>query len=38
MSHIVKLEERVVGSKLRAEVSICEQQYGFMPKKILYLL
>ena len=29
----MKLWERVVEARLRAEVSICEQQYGFMPKK-----
>ena len=33
MSHTMKLWERVVEGRLRAEVSICEQQYGFMPKK-----
>ena len=33
MSHTMKLWERVVEARLRAEVSICEQQYGFMPKK-----
>jgi hypothetical protein len=33
MSHTMKLWERVVESRLRAEVNICEQQYGFMPKK-----
>ena len=33
MSHTMKLWERVVEARLRAELSICEQQYGFMPKK-----
>ena len=33
MSHTMKLWERVVEARLRTEVSICEQQYGFMPKK-----
>ena len=33
MSHTMKLWERVVETRLRAEVSICEQQYGFMPRK-----
>ena len=33
MSHTMKLWERVVEARLRAEGSICEQQYGFMPKK-----
>ena len=29
----MKLWERVVEARLRTEVSICEQKYGFMPKK-----
>ena len=33
MSHTMKLWERAVKARLRTEVSICEQQYGFMPKK-----
>ncbi|RJG15641.1 hypothetical protein D4A39_16580, partial [Alcanivorax profundi] len=33
MSHTMKLWERVVEARLRGEVSICEQQYGFMPRK-----
>ncbi|KAF7655639.1 hypothetical protein LDENG_00052670, partial [Lucifuga dentata] len=33
MSHTMKLWERVVEARLRAEVSISEQQYGFMPRK-----
>ncbi|KAG7470479.1 hypothetical protein JOB18_047048 [Solea senegalensis] len=33
MSHTMKLWERVAETRLRAEVSICEQQYGFMPRK-----
>ena len=35
MSHTMMLWERVVEARLRAEVSICEQQCGFMPKKRL---
>ncbi|KAK3507758.1 hypothetical protein QTP70_035282 [Hemibagrus guttatus] len=33
MSHTLKLWERVVEARLRKIVEICEQQYGFMPKK-----
>ncbi|XP_061649478.1 band 4.1-like protein 5 isoform X3 [Phyllopteryx taeniolatus] len=33
MSHTMKLWERVVEARLRTEVSICEQQYGYMPRK-----
>uniref|UniRef100_A0A3B3DF61 C-type lectin domain-containing protein n=1 Tax=Oryzias melastigma TaxID=30732 RepID=A0A3B3DF61_ORYME len=33
MSHTMKVWERVVEARLRAEVNICEQQYGFMPRK-----
>lgn len=33
LSHTMKLWERVVKTRLRAEVKICEQQYGFMPRK-----
>ena len=33
MSHTMKLWKRVVEARSRAKVSICEQQYGFMPKK-----
>ena len=33
MSHSMKLWERVVETRLRKEVEICKQQYGFMPKK-----
>ena len=33
MSHTMKLWERVVEARLREEVSICEQQCGFMAKK-----
>ncbi|KAK3542186.1 hypothetical protein QTP86_016881 [Hemibagrus guttatus] len=33
MSHIMKLWERVVEARLRKIVEICEQQYGFMPRK-----
>ncbi|KAK3530505.1 hypothetical protein QTP86_027871 [Hemibagrus guttatus] len=33
MSHTMKLWERVVEARLRKLVEICEQQYGFMPRK-----
>ncbi|KAK3538588.1 hypothetical protein QTP86_006676 [Hemibagrus guttatus] len=33
MSHTMKLWERVVEARLRKAVEICEQQYGFMPRK-----
>ena len=33
MSHIMKLWECVMETRLRREVETCEQQYGFMPKK-----
>ncbi|MCJ8736395.1 hypothetical protein PDJAM_G00258030 [Pangasius djambal] len=33
MSHTMKLWERVVEARLRKLVDICEQQYGFMPRK-----
>ncbi|KAK3533116.1 hypothetical protein QTP70_007304 [Hemibagrus guttatus] len=33
MSHTMKLWERVVEARLRMVVEICEQQYGFMPRK-----
>ncbi|KAK3555042.1 hypothetical protein QTP86_006366, partial [Hemibagrus guttatus] len=33
MSHAMKLWERVVEARLRKVVEICEQQYGFMPRK-----
>ncbi|KAK3570304.1 hypothetical protein QTP86_017185 [Hemibagrus guttatus] len=33
MSHTMKLWERVVKARLRKVVEICEQQYGFMPRK-----
>lgn len=33
MSHTMKVWERVVEARLRQEVEICEQQYGFMPRK-----
>ncbi|KAK3544000.1 hypothetical protein QTP70_032758 [Hemibagrus guttatus] len=33
MSHTMKLGERVVEARLRKVVEICEQQYGFMPRK-----
>ncbi|KAK3575408.1 hypothetical protein QTP86_026247, partial [Hemibagrus guttatus] len=33
MSHTMKPWERVVEARLRKVVEICEQQYGFMPRK-----
>ncbi|KAK3515275.1 hypothetical protein QTP70_013499 [Hemibagrus guttatus] len=33
MSHTMKLWEKVVEARLRKVVEICEQQYGFMPRK-----
>ncbi|KAK3537270.1 hypothetical protein QTP70_007006 [Hemibagrus guttatus] len=33
MSHTMKLWERVVEARLRKVVEMCEQQYGFMPRK-----
>ncbi|KAK3540977.1 hypothetical protein QTP86_007950 [Hemibagrus guttatus] len=33
MSHTMKLWGRVVEARLRKVVEICEQQYGFMPRK-----
>ncbi|KAK3523473.1 hypothetical protein QTP86_033590 [Hemibagrus guttatus] len=33
MSHTMKLWERVVEGRLRKVVEVCEQQYGFMPRK-----
>ncbi|KAK3523668.1 hypothetical protein QTP70_007843 [Hemibagrus guttatus] len=33
MSHTMKVWERVVVARLRKVVEICEQQYGFMPRK-----
>ena len=33
MSHTIKLWERVIDTRLRQEINICEQQYGFMPGK-----
>ncbi|KAK3541781.1 hypothetical protein QTP86_005445 [Hemibagrus guttatus] len=33
MSHTMKLWERVVEARIRKVVEICEQQYGFMPRK-----
>ena len=29
----MKIQKRVVEARLRDEVIICEQQYGFMPRK-----
>ena len=31
MSHTVKLWERIIGARIRKEVTIAEQQFGFMP-------
>ena len=36
MSHIINLWERVVEARIRTEVSVCQQKYGFMPKKEYY--
>ncbi|KAK3572671.1 hypothetical protein QTP86_004033 [Hemibagrus guttatus] len=33
MSHTMKLWERVLEARVRKVVEICEQQYGFMPRK-----
>ncbi|KAI5100663.1 Kv channel-interacting protein 1 [Silurus meridionalis] len=33
ISHNMKLWKRVVEARLREEVTICEQQYGFIPRK-----
>ena len=33
MSHIMKLWERIIEAKIRKEVTIAEQQFGFMPGK-----
>ncbi|KAK3551351.1 hypothetical protein QTP70_015027 [Hemibagrus guttatus] len=33
MSHTMKVWERVVEARIRKVVEICEQQYGFMPRK-----
>ncbi|KAK3552516.1 hypothetical protein QTP86_013249 [Hemibagrus guttatus] len=33
MSHTMKVWERVVEARFRKVVEICEQQYGFMPRK-----
>ena len=33
ISHTMKLWERVVEARLRREVMINEQQYGFMPRE-----
>ncbi|KAK3522092.1 hypothetical protein QTP70_024358, partial [Hemibagrus guttatus] len=35
MSHTMKLWERVVEARLRKVMEICEQQYGFMPRKMM---
>ena len=34
MSHNMKLWERVIEAKIRKDVSIAEQQFGFMPGRI----
>lgn len=31
ISHAMKIWERVVEARLRGEVRICEEQFGFMP-------
>lgn len=36
MGHTMKWE-RVTKARLRAEVATCEQQYGFMPKRVLMM-
>lgn len=33
VSRTMELQERVIEACLTAEVSICEQQYGFVPRK-----
>ena len=33
MSHTMKLWERVIDSRIRNEVTIAEQQFGFMPRR-----
>ena len=33
MSDTINIWEKVVEARLREKVEICEQQYGFMPKK-----
>ena len=33
MNHTMKIWERVAEARQREEVMICEQQYGFMPRK-----
>ena len=33
MRHTMKIWETVVEARLRQEVEICEQQYGFLPRK-----
>lgn len=35
MSYIMKMWERVVETRLRKDVMFCEQQYGFMPRKMI---
>ena len=36
MSHTMKSWKRIVEARLRTEVNVCEQQYGFMTKKEYY--
>ncbi|MCJ8740989.1 hypothetical protein PDJAM_G00065450 [Pangasius djambal] len=38
ISHTMKLWERLVEARLRKVVEICEQQYGFMPRKSPYTM
>ena len=33
MSHTMKIWEKIVEARLRQEVEICEQLFGFMPRK-----
>ena len=33
MSHKMNMWGRIVEARLREEVMICEEQYGFMPRK-----
>lgn len=38
LSHTMKLRERLLKSRLRAEVKIWKQQYGFMPRGAVFAL
>ena len=33
MSHTMKMWERVIDSRIRKEMTIAEQQFGFMPER-----